>query len=367
MWGKQFVFWGALMLVVPAFSAGPSCAEIFRNKKEEDQNNPKTIIVQAVNDNSLQKHLLYVAAEINSSRGWINTPEIDLEIANRPVDVSFFNPMLGLISMGHGLNGRSPFMRDVIFSHEYSHAIFLENFKISWNGQQITLKELIQMARMEVQDFSEAPHLRSLEQNVQELEATLQLAKQAKNLRVAAQLKQLLADAVAERAPYQQAMDLFEQLHDMLMSYNELFADSLPVLLRQDPHAMTTALYKGKEDGLEAVRDMLVNRNNNMDAPAPRDFVMTSIEGWKHELNDTYTLLDPSRGVLWELYMKDLPREKIPVFIKTFLETVSAHLAARQGRGESLDPSVKKVDPAALNREFLRIFAARAVANHLVN
>lgn len=272
-----------------------------------------------------------------------------------------------VVNLGLKLGHNSARERDAIFAHEFGHALFMENMLVALaNGNKVRLEDIASQGEIQTRELLSNPVYLNLQKDINDLGRALEMARNLRKEELVSDLEKLLETKSAELRKINDLGALSENMHHLLIGYNELFADSFAVLMFKDPKIMTHATSSEKYNLLQQLLFDLSYRGNNGEKLAPRDFSQTvSFKDWKHEHSDIYTLLDPARGVLWKLYIKNIKDENRGLFLKTFLDAVSSHLTAQMANGPLKPATKQETDLKLFNQEFIKHFRDAAIRNGL--
>lgn len=296
----------------------------------------------------------------------LKVPSSTISFNNIDYKNSFYSFKDNRIVLGVEAVSKNYKKSEVVFTHEFGHAVFVENFVFEKDGRRIRFAELIEQALIESKSLKANSEFSKLISEINEIEGVLSAAiKTGADEILIKDLKEMLENKKNKTYSFGKINQEFDYLNDALISYNELFADSFAVLMGRDPKAVSQTLDMSDVHALGALRYNLEYRGRNKEAKPSREFAINSFKDWQHEINDAYTLLDPARGVLWKLFMENLKSEEIPVFLKTFLDATAEHLVRRLNSGENLRVSAQESDPTTLNQEFVKIFVEKARKNQL--
>lgn len=348
------VYFSAIIAATFLFSATlqaqTRCVEVFRISNEElspEVLQQELLDMQNIWENSVVSHL--------------KSPTVDLFLEADNVASSYFLHAKFEIHLGllHGAE-LAPFQaRGVAFGHEFGHALFAENFSFTWGGKRVTFKEVVEESQSDIVRAKKDPELIARFSEMNEIQQTIKLAKESGHDTIQKQMEQLLKEKKRQLRKLVPLMARFDIISELTTSLNELFADSLPVLFWRDPQIMSQVIAPENANSVAAVRDYLEHRGKNPNATSqPREFKTTSFKNWKREVKDAYTRMDPVRGALWNLYMKNLKDTEIGLFMKVFLNATDQYVSSNLSRYEVDD--LKDRNPAELNREFLRFFVQEA-------
>ncbi len=351
---KQVTVLFFLILFIIPSEAQQSCQDLFQDEVE-----PSELDLAAAA--ALERISQLRDEWFNLLSPYNQFPTVDVHILPQNVGVSAFHVGKGFIRLGV-LNNQEE-LADVerviapIYAHEFGHAIFRENLVLLWHGQTIRYLNLVINSEEEIDKINQTPALRKLRQELTKIEALIKVAKSTKSPKELARLQQLNHQKTEELGVQVPNLFWFEKIHELTLAHNELFADSFAALFWKDPQIVMKAL--APEDELEMIEQNLLYRGRNKDVEvSPRDFQLVDFKNWQKEPAHVYTLLDPARGVLWELYMKNLPHEEIPLFINVFLAATAQQFIQQietMDSGEELN-----IVPDQYNREFLRLFMQEA-------
>lgn len=282
------------------------------------------------------------------------------------VQDSYFNGFMNTISLGYQVPAKNPHHRSVILAHEFAHAIFQKNFEFTISGQTLFYRDLVVAAAKDDEFVRSSEEYQALARETMEIDQTLTLAQQVGHEALVADLTRLLAAKSEALAALTPQLNLFQKWRSFFTPYNELFADSLPVILWKNPTAMSEAMVEPQENYLATVRRFLnYGGRNNRAVDEARSFRIISFKDWKVEVASEYTLFDPARGVLWTLFIKNLKVEEIPIYMRTHLMATAQHVMLRLQRGEDPLNTETHVLPTQLNQEFVQIFVRLARENGL--
>ena len=274
-----------------------------------------------------------------------------------------------ILVIGLHSEGRSETAHKIVVSHEFGHLVFFENLVFEFRGKKWTLAEAFAEAARSQERLSFNLEYQRLISEIRELGEVLKLAKMAGKTDQIRDLSEAMARRQEKAMEIDDRHSFADYANDVLLVYNELFADAFALLMNsKNPRAITESIDIEHDSHLNFLSQQLMNRANNdgKNVPAPREFAVTGFKNWKHELGDAYTLLDPARGVLWELYMKNIKPEHIPLFLKTFIDATGRHVSDRMASSTAnLRVSAREADPLELNQSFLRYFRAAANRNGL--
>jgi hypothetical protein len=231
---------------------------------------------------------------------------------------------LNNITLGMPLKNQSVEILQYVQGHEYGHAIFGSHFTFKLGDQVYKFQDLIKKAKKEKQP----------------------------------------GQATEELGFFQGALDY----------YIEFFSDNIAVLLYRDPYTMAQIHPDvSKLEASDTKRILMgYKKQRPKGAPPPRAFVAFPYKLWKvplydpyrtsSPLFDPYAVLDPVRGDLWNLYLKNLPDAEIPLYIDVLLKTIADHVQAQSAIGEWPPsysvPSAQTLDE--VNAGFLKIFKENA-------
>jgi hypothetical protein len=350
------LFFQTLFLFSPPASAQQACLQLFRLKEP-----PKV-----ANDNGILRVIMenHIAAW-NDMIGDLRADNLTLLILLGPVSNSTFSGPHRTIALGTQIEGIPPAARETALAHEFGHGVFQQNFYLTYEGQKIYFRDLADAALENSLELKNNDEFIELSKQVDQINHSIRLAKDANLPDKLAELRTYAEHLQEKISQYQQPQLIFNHFHSLVVAYNELFADSLPVLLWNDAHRMAAALDTSNNSFLTQLDAEIAYRGHNTDAPPSRDFAITKFKNWQHELGDAYTSLDPARGVLWTLYMENLPRSEIPLFLKTLLDATRIHVVERLERQEDTSPSNKDSNLTLINQEFIKIFKWVADRNGL--
>lgn len=340
-----------LMLILSFFAietvwAQPRCVQLFRAEKEnmsQEALAKEIVSMQKILEKTLVAHL--------------KAPDVDVVLEAENVAASYFLHAKFEIHLGmlRGETIAPSRMRGVAFSHEFGHAIFAENFHFDWQGKRISFKEVVEASQADIQRTKADPALNARFLKIQEIQQTLKLAKESGHEAIQKELEQMLREHKRELRAQVPHLARFDIISELTLPLNELFADSLPALFWRNPKIMSEFGQAENLDYVATLKEQLEHRGNNPGALSePREFKPTSFKGWKREVKDQYTRMDPVRGVLWQLYMKNLKNDEIGLFMKVFLGATDLYVSASLSRFE-ID-ALKDRSPEEINREFLRFF-----------
>jgi hypothetical protein len=350
------LFFQTLFLFSTPASAQQACLQLFRLKE----------LPQVANDNeALQIIMENHIAAWNDLLGDLRAENVTLFLRPGPVSSSTFNGAERAINLGTLLNGTTATARDSVLAHEFGHAIFQQNFYITYEGERIYFRNLADAALKNAIELKNNDEFIELSRQAGQINYSMSLAKEANLPDKLAELEVYARHIQEKISGYEQPLAIFNHFHTLVIAYNELFADSLPVLIWSDAHRVAGAVDTSKDSFLTQLDAEMAYRGHNTDAPTSRDFAITKFKNWQHELGDAYTSLDPARGVLWTLYMENLPRSEIPLFLKTLLDATRIHVMERLAREEDIRPSNKDSDLTLINQEFIKIFKLAADRNGL--
>jgi hypothetical protein len=337
------------LCVSPSASAYNACAGIFVN-------HPEPVVTKSINLAELHPRFSGKLKRWNQMLGNLKVPHLLLELTSDPVTRSQYAAFSNKILVGTRLEGRDISAREKIMAHEFGHSIFNEHFNFRWKGHWIKTKD-VAMAAKAYTERKNDPNLIIIQKQIEALKNNV-TARQANDGRSwIEKIEQKLA--AKDLNDVGNPLEQFNYVYDMLIAYNELFADCLPTLLWHDSRAITEAVedpyhpFYQLNENASAVK---LYRKENDTAPDTRDFTLVRFKDWQHESSDGYTLFDPARGVLWELFMENLDPKDIPLFLETFLEAASVHVSLRLDRNDDIRVSQKASNPTVINQEFIRIF-----------
>lgn len=377
--GECLMLKSILFVILIALSsvarAQNQCMELFSKPNDlpvpanenipQGEKKPTPIQVRERELKSISLHITWEVGKWNILVGEYAVKKVGLKLLEHSIRGSYFSPLSRYIGLGIELEGKPEVLRDVIMAHEYSHAIFNDNFVFEYDGERVSLKTLSMDAKANLTSLRQNPVYLARVEEAKDIERTLIIAQKVGDKEISAKLEALLTIKMEALNSMTRALDIYNHVSDILISYNELFADSIPAIIWKDPHIMTKAVEPTETDFLSLLQYELMYRGRNRGVPLPRDFEMGSFKEWKHEVADAYTMLDPARGFLWKMYMEGLRPANIPVFIKTFLEATSLHITERLKGDKDIRVSAQADDATQVNKEFVRLFVEAAERNGL--
>lgn len=353
--------WGLLLGVIFGFSSVSSaqlrCEQLFEISKDQ-------IAFQKIS-HSLTDRITDWSELLSNS---VEIPLVDVILKQEEFTSSYFLPARFDIHLGVFTGTEYSPIRttEVVFAHEYAHSVFTENFHFQWKGEAISLKKLAAESLVDRIKLEKSPILQEMFEALKEIQETLEIARRVKATTTIKNLEGLLQTRQRELSEQLPHLAKFNFIHELTIAHNELFADALPALFWKDQRIMTDVLDTSHRGYIQQLKEELLMRGKNPDSTSePRDFAITSFKNWQKELVPTYTLLDPARGALWSLYMKNLRSQDFGLFFKVFLSAASRQISSQLERRENQKDSSESLDAAELNREFLKIFVEEARKNKL--
>lgn len=193
-----------------------------------------------------------------------------------------------------------------VFIHELAHAIFDAHFRVRVNGEEITVRQF---------------------------------------------RKRLMRNPTPELL----------KINHYIEAYNELFADMVTVLINGDAtviaqvHDFPSALELGLEN--DALDEAILNEVKWR----PLDFTaLINFRTWdkmfaelmanpETKYHKPHKFFAPLRGVLWRLYLREMPKDKIAAFMKSYLLAASEHLHSLAQYPDREESNLE------MNRDFLRL------------
>lgn len=295
-----------------------------------------------------------------------NDVRIILDERNSVQD-SYYNGFINTISLGYHAPTSNPIHRSVILAHEFAHAIFQKHFEFTVAGKTLVYRDLVVAAAKDDEFVLSNLEYQALARETMEIDQTLTLAHEVGHEELVVDLTKHLEAKSEELASLTPRLNLFKKWRSFFTPYNELFADSLPVILWKNPMAMSEAMVDPQENYLATVRRFLTyGGRNNRAVDEARSFRLMPFKDWKAEVASEYTLFDPARGVLWALFIKNLKIEEIPIYMRTHLMATAQHATLRLARGEDPLDAGSYALPTQLNQEFVQIFVRLARENGLL-
>lgn len=337
-------------------SANSACVGLFVKESETPAESPS--VSEAALDLTAYTHKLLM--DWNELLG--NKQILSINFLLSPVDIlqSAYRRFTKTLDIGVHTFSNSLTVFKTILAHEFAHAIFNKYFVFTFEGQSVSMETLNAAAHQAMVRNESNPQYQNLLREMQELSGALFLARSAGNLKGEAEILSIMESKQKEldiMAPEMREHGIFV---DVVIAYEELFADIFAALMTKNKSAMTEAFLTEASSPVDLINYASAYRTQNPDAPPLREFSTTSFKNWKHELSDEYTLFDPARGVLWNLYLKNLKNSDIPLFIDVYFRAVEEHMVWRTKNHEDMRVSARASDPEILNREFVLFFVAVA-------
>ena len=278
-----------------------------------------------------------------------------------------------MINQGFWLGGRPTKYRNAIFAHEFGHAVFTSHFRYFSEGKLVNEFEVEAENAANLKRVYSTPEYNLMKHRSEEIqgqiEALREMGESQKIDALATELEGLKLKMYALESLANQHFSgkkvQFRVGDHLILPYNELFADCVSVLFQRDGGIIADAQGIPHTDSNEYDASPS-SKYRPRGAPRPRDFDIAHFKNWDNARDPSfvYSLFDPFRGVLWKLYMKNLPREEAPLFLKTYLLAVAMHLQFRATEGD-LQSWGKKTSTEKLNQQFIRFFALAAKENGL--
>jgi hypothetical protein len=291
----------------------------------------------------------------------------EVVVGNESSHFNYFKNRIGL--MNHKISHRS-----VVLAHEFAHRILYEHLWFTWGAQRLSQKKTYSSFLEKHGDVYEKIQL--MKDVMRRLAEEIRI-EMKKNGVLSKELERLQQVWDKKEKEYRELMVLRSShftMQQFLSSYHELFADIIPALLWRDPLIITRYISFPKKnsefDQLHPDLDFETHwgkYSSGAVPPLPRSFQLTSFKGWMlpDAKNSPYLFFAPVRGALWEVYLKEMPIDHLPRFVKTFVETVGIHTALRQKRMRESGQEEDLLFLSVYNQDFLRIFVQRAKINGL--
>jgi hypothetical protein len=343
-----------------ATASGSLCREAF---------SPRTVTFFGVDDAQLKSEITAVLPQIESVLG----QPLDISVrltSNSFYSDAFFLPEERSVRLGVRLGDRTAKSRIGVFVHEAGHAYSHDHFRYLVEGQWLNEADSRAAISSKIKKIEATEEFLDLQSRRNQLADQIHRETNRKgNLAfdvivhefrdVKAKLEELLA-------PSTEATRLLNRRLKIARAFHELFSDVTAALVTREKGIIADALgisqtgpYVGTTPGAE-------KRRENPSGARPRSFEINRFKDWKPEskFGNEYTVLDPARGVLWELYLKNLPERSGPKFTDAF-RIASEREIERLANSEADGDLTSGPSPAEINRDFLREFRSAALERKL--
>lgn len=378
--GKKGFSVAVLLLLTSVGRAEPGCLDLFAQKESYSVIKTKEVTLKGAPE--VKGFFMNLMTSVNDVLGDLSVPQMQVIVS--PLETflkSHFNPSdvdNKTIFVGGLELIRHPEDVESVFAHEYGHASFDHHMQFTFDGVRRTMEnhrrdmQADAEEQAKLQAYMAASHkLRAEYKQVVQLENTasnsflLKDLSAARNLKLDFEKKMKLLNEQFKPETFK--IVRYNTADRMLISYNELYADLVALFKTGNPSAVADAIgYEKPEDYeqehlVNAVKDV-DGRRVVVDLGKPRDFTnKIEFKGWKHERGgyDYYSLFDPSRFVIYKLFLENIKPEDKANFLKAYMAASEEHYTARAERGENLE---NLGDAEALNREFVKLVVKHAKA-----
>lgn len=302
-------------------------------------------------------HFIEFGRSINAVLGDLSVSDVNLFFSTESsYKTSRYGQLKQRLEIGLAEFQSTPEKVETVYAHEFAHISFAEHMVLSVGGQRNTFNHWLNNLNEERANLAANPNYLKLINKINELSQAGEGKNKKKIERVAEMLNQQFGvDKWNEK--YSEFMFKMK----FLLPYNELYADIVAVLTKNNPSAVAEALDLNDPQG-----DLYsLHRQNNPEAGRPRDFAATiSFKDWQHESpeGDINTLFDPVRSVLWKLFLNKANAEQKENFLKAYLSATEEHAELRLQRMDNLE-TIENAEK--LNREFLQLIIKHAKRNGL--
>lgn len=331
---RHLIFATVLACAAPAIAA-PFCADLFRGTKAHEH------VGFSDADARLIRH---ATKKIDGFLGPLRRPS-PIVAKIEAYYFSFFHAELSRIGFAFA---RKPLrIRSLaVFSHEYGHAIFEANLRITLDGRTQRLAEHPRALTKAMERLENDPEYRAL--NKRRYQLLFDENNPAELLAIDKRLEAILARESQVLGAKAQAE--WEELRFLTLPYDELFADLIAVLHARDPRAVADGFGITKSAPYRAVDEAgktILEFNDR--AYRPRDFTAKpAIETfYPNDIHFAYTFFDPIRAPLWETVSALKPAD-YGNFLAAYVRATEKHVELRRGKDHTQDA-------LALNAEFLEL------------
>jgi hypothetical protein len=290
--------------------------------------------------------------------------ELDLSVqftSNTFYSDAFYLPDLRSVKIGVRLDGRTTQARTGVFVHEATHSYSTDAFRYLINGQWYPRLAAKEQARIPIHELEADSEYRALVAKRNQLADVIHRETRRENNpafdAVVAEFQTVRAEQEARIKKAATDQKILAQKTTLYRAYHELFSDAMAALVTKNKGVIADALGIATEGPYVGQVAGASNRRKNPTGTRPRAFEINRFKEWapENKFGNEYTILDPARGVLWELYLKNLPDSMAAKFVEVFRLASEREVERlyQIGADENL---VVSPPPKDLNQEFLRVF-----------
>lgn len=345
---------GTSLFLLHSFAAraqGPACAEAFAGNK---------ILFSGVADPVFQAEVTELVPQLEALLGQTLPVEVKLTNGNFYSD-AFYLPTENAVRIGVHLGDRSPAARLGVFAHEFAHGYTRANLRFFVNETWLVESDARAALSQQFREIEATPEFKKVDQELESIKDLIHREMQRKdnpvfdeNVRI---FKALQEKRVEILQPFIQAQSALNHRIKIARAFSELFSDAVAVVATRNRGVIADALgYAAEGPFINGVPGASERRKNPQGA-RPRSFEINRFNTWAPEskFGNEYSILDPARGVLWNLYLANLPEQIAPKFFKTFILASEREIQRLFERGAD-DDLVQSPPAPELNRDFLRTF-----------
>lgn len=222
----------------------------------------------------------------------------------------------------------------VVLAHEFGHAIFDLNIYFNFQGRRVNALEGASIIEAYRQRILSSPEYKTAVEEMKE--KFKRFTKERQEREAHAIFLKLGGDE------YYKIFNHGEDLSNIVIAHNELFADMIAVMLTRDGDAVANVFKSQHPDSMEDFSRSFLS--------------ITPVENFSLSLigETKYELLNPTRTFIWTRYLAKLSPEFYQKFIKAYLNATQAHLETLIASGESVRDLALYPKPQERNVDFIK-------------